>query len=68
MNPRRPTSGRVLAAVSAGHIGTVSGQAPGGSKSRVLHVKWLPPIADNPDDVEDLPATIHKVEGTRLPT
>jgi hypothetical protein len=32
-----------------------------GSDSRVLRVKWLPSIAINLADVQDLPATIHKV-------
>ena len=31
--------------------------------NRALRVKWLPPIPVNLADVEDLPATIHKVEG-----
>lgn len=31
------------------------------SSARVLRVKWLPPTAINLQDIEDLPATIHKV-------
>ena len=34
-----------------------------GSDRRALRVKWLPPIPVNLADVEDLPATIHKVQG-----
>ena len=32
------------------------------SENRVLRVKWLPPIAVNLSDLEDMPATIHRVE------
>ena len=57
MNPRTPLSERVLAAISGERTGTVSGPDLAVRISE-LCVKWLPPIAVNLADVEELPATV----------